>query len=77
MENNLTPIIKSQKVETYLVKLICPNCGAEMRKDDMVLTTNPVQYSYTCPSPWCGFHYTSYKSYPELQYKEVNDVTGD
>ena len=30
----------------------CKKCGAEMKRDNKVLTSHPPKYSYTCPD--CG-----------------------
>lgn len=60
---------KTYKVESFLVKYYCPKCEHEVVKDNMVLTSYPVQYVYFCPK--CGHRDTSYVSYPKIEYKEI------
>lgn len=49
--------IKRRKVKAvYHNAFYCPECGLELHRDNIVLTTYPVQYCYFCD---CGFRTTS------------------
>ena len=49
--------IKRRKVKAvYHNAFCCPECGLELHRDNIVLTTYPVQYCYFCD---CGFRTTS------------------
>ncbi len=55
-----------------ITKLYCDNCyennsthhEVEMQMDNMVLMTNPPQYTYTCPV--CGAKQTKFIIYPDI-----------
>ena len=59
--------IKTVQADVYLEYIYC-ECGEKLIRNDVVLCTYPVQYSYTCPK--CGKTETSYDSYPKVTYKE-------
>lgn len=49
--------IKRRKVKAvYHNAFCCPECGLELHRDSIVLTTYPAQYCYFCD---CGFRTTS------------------
>ena len=49
--------IKRRKVKAvYHNAFCCPECGLELHRDNIVLTTYPAQYCYFCD---CGFRTTS------------------
>lgn len=63
-------IEKRVKVETFLISAICPECGATMKKTNMILTTHPPKYQYYCPH--CDFIENSFELYPKIDYIETN-----
>lgn len=71
-------MLKKQAVDTFVTKVFCPECGAELKMDNTVLATYPPKYGYTCPK--CKFHQTSYDYYPKIEYvpyepSDVNPTT--
>lgn len=64
-------IQKTTKVETFITKAICPNCGKELQISDMVLTTHPCQYQYFCVK--CGFSSRSFEQFPKVSYIKVEE----
>lgn len=77
--------IKRRKVKAiYHNAFCCPECGLELHRDNIVLTTYPAQYCYFCD---CGFRTTSYQlpGY-EVEFEDekfesftetpVNDILG-
>lgn len=58
---------KSTKSDTCIESLHCEKCGNEMVRQDIVLTSYPVQYCYKCPV--CGELTTSYECYPKVVAK--------
>lgn len=62
--------IKSSSVNVYIEHAYC-ECGEKLERNNVVLTTYPAQYSYTCPK--CGKTETSYDSYPKITYKEKEE----
>lgn len=49
--------VKRRKVKAvYHNAFCCPECGLELHRDSIVLTTYPAQYCYFCD---CGFRTTS------------------
>ena len=58
--------IKRRKVKAvYHNAFCCPECGLELHKDNVVLTTYPAQYCYYCD---CGFRTTSSQT-PGIEYE--------
>ena len=58
--------IRRKKVKAiYFNAFHCPECGLELHKDNIVLTTCPVQYCYYCD---CGFRTTSFQQ-PGIEYE--------
>ena len=58
--------IKRKKVKAiYFNAFHCPECGLELHKDNIVLTTYPAQYCYFCD---CGFRTTSFQQ-PGYEYE--------
>ena len=58
--------IRRKKVKAiYFNAFHCPECGLELHKDNIVLTTYPAQYCYYCD---CGFQTTSFQN-PGLEYE--------
>lgn len=52
----------------YIEYALC-ECGEVLVKNtDIVLTTYPIKYIYTCPK--CGYRETSHDDYPKITYKE-------
>ena len=44
--------------------LYCDKCGAEMYRDNIVLTSYPVQFCYYCPV--CGETHTDFEEYDNV-----------
>lgn len=58
--------IRRKKVKAiYFNAFHCPECGLELHKDNIVLTTWPAQYCYYCD---CGFRTTSFQQ-PGYEYE--------
>lgn len=58
--------IRKKKVKAiYFNAFHCPECGLELHRDDIVLTTYPAQYSYYCD---CGFRTTTTQQ-PGYEYE--------
>lgn len=58
--------IRRKKVKAiYFNAFHCPECGLELHKDNVVLTTWPAQYCYYCD---CGFRTTSFQQ-PGYEYE--------
>ena len=58
--------VRRKKVKAiYFNAFHCPECGLELHKDNVVLTTYPVQYCYYCD---CGFRTTSSQT-PGIEYE--------
>ena len=58
--------IRKKKVKAiYFNAFHCPECGLELRRDDIVLMTYPAQYSYYCD---CGFRTTTTQQ-PGYEYE--------
>lgn len=58
--------IRRKKVKAiYFNAFYCPECGLELHKDNVVLTTWPAQYCYYCD---CGFRTTSFQQ-PGYEYE--------
>ena len=58
--------IKRKKVKAiYFNAFHCPECGLELHRDNIVLTTYPAQYCYFCD---CGFRTTSSQT-PGIEYE--------
>ena len=62
--------IRRKKVKAiYFNAFHCPECGLELHKDNVVLTTWPAQYCYYCD---CGFRTTSFQQ-PGYEYEFEDD----
>lgn len=58
--------IRRKKVKAiYFNAFHCPECGLELHKDNVVLTTWPAQYCYYCD---CGFRTISFQQ-PGYEYE--------
>ena len=58
--------IRRKKVKAiYFNAFHCPECGLELHRDNVVLTTYPAQYCYYCD---CGFRTTSSQT-PGIEYE--------
>lgn len=55
-------------VQPVRVELIC-DCGGYMKQNNRVLMTSPPLYEYTCQG--CEQKHTMRKSYPRIEYAEV------
>lgn len=66
--------IKRKKVKAiYFNAFHCPECGLELHKDNIVLTTYPAQYCYFCD---CGFRTTSFQQPGyEYEFEDENDIS--
>lgn len=73
------PIIEKREVQTFSVKLYCPNCVSNINNEEWVndtelirqkevLLSHPPQYVYSCH---CGYSTTSTESYPKLETEEI------
>ena len=59
--------IRRKKVKAiYFNTFHCPECGAELYKDNITLTSYPPQYCYYCND--CGFRTTSFQT-PGYEYE--------
>ena len=65
--------IRRKKVKgIYYNAFHCPECGLELHRDNVVLTTYPAQYCYFCD---CGFRTTSSQT-PGIEYEfEEEDLS--
>ena len=62
--------IRRKRVKAiYFNAFHCPECGFELHKDNIVLTTWPAQYCYYCD---CGFRTTSFQQ-PGYEYEFEDD----
>lgn len=62
--------IRRKRVKAiYFNAFHCPECGLELHKDNIVLTTYPAQYCYYCD---CGFRTTSFQQ-PGYEYEFEDD----
>lgn len=61
---------KRTEVKTIRVRAIC-NCGGEFKPTGMCLTSYPPQYPHKCDN--CGKVKTFEKSYPTVEYVEVEN----
>lgn len=68
--------IRRKKVKAiYFNAFHCPECGSELYKDSITLTTYPPQYCYYCND--CGFRTTSFQT-PGIEYEfEEEDMEPD
>jgi len=67
-------IVKEEiAVKPVYVKALCPKCGIELKKSNVVLTTYPEQYQYYCEK--CDFTSTSTTNYPHICYKDEKGNT--
>ena len=66
--------IRRKKVKAiYFNAFHCPECGLELHRDNMVLTTYPAQYCYFCD---CGFRTaSSQKPGLEYEFEDENDIS--
>lgn len=65
--------IRRKKVKAiYFNAFHCPECGLELHKDNIVLTTYPAQYCYYCD---CGFRITSFQQ-PGYEYEFEDEEIG-
>ncbi len=63
------------RVETYMVKMICPKCGiGTLNRDDdgVVLATCPPLYRHVCSA--CGLSSLFNQVYPRIEYDEVEET---
>lgn len=67
--------VKRMKVETYITKLYCDKCGAEITGPTVVLASMPPKYLYDCPK--CGETIETTEKYPSMEYVEVEDGKGE
>ena len=61
-------MIKQTEVKVFKEKLICDDCGEEMKSTGVVLMTYPVQYPHVC---LCGKKTTLSEKYPRIAYEEI------
>lgn len=63
--------IRRKKVKAiYFNAFHCPECGSELYRDNITLTTYPAQYCYYCND--CGFRTTSFQT-PGYEYEFEDD----
>lgn len=60
-------MIKSEKVNVYMDRLYCDECGEEMEFTGMVLASHPPQYPHACPK--CGHRTMAVEKYPKVRYE--------
>ena len=60
---------KKIPVNVYVERIYC-DCGEELIRNDVVLTTYPCQYTYYCPK--CGHCETSVEQYPKISFQDEN-----
>lgn len=68
-------MLKKREVRTYMVELICDECGVPMEFTGIVYDSYPGQYEHRCPK--CGR--TSYpdRSYPIIEYEYIDEEKDD
>lgn len=59
----VTPLV------TVRVEKLCDECGAPLRFDGVVLTSNPPQYQHSCPAGHRGA--TLDHAYPRVEHRAV------
>lgn len=59
-------MVKQHEVKTYIERLYCDKCGAEM---ECVTRQCAPAYRYVCPD--CGAQVTMYEYYPQEVKEEV------
>ena len=64
--------IKNVPVDVSIEYAYC-DCGEEMERDNVVLTSNPPKYKYKCSK--CGKIEYSIEHYPKIIYKEKEMIT--
>ena len=64
-------VVKREYVRPVLERAYCPDCGVELERDPVVLSTFPATFQYFCPK--CGYGYRSHKSYPLIDYVNIDD----
>ena len=64
-------VITSEKVEVFIERLRCPECGEELESGTVYYGANPPIYSYKCPK--CNYTTTSFELYPKVVYKQIKE----
>jgi len=60
----------TQEVRTHVTRLYC-NCGEEMIRSNVALSTYPIKYSYYCEK--CAYTEVSDTYYPKVTYEVINE----
>ena len=63
-------ITKSEPVDVYVEYAYC-ECGGMLERNNVMLPTYPMQYTYKCPK--CGKTETSYENYPKVVYTKKEE----
>ena len=62
-----------KEVKVFKVVMMCPKCGeAEMEYTGITFSTSPLKNQHLCPM--CGYKESYTKTYPSIEYEEVNPV---
>ena len=62
-----------KEVKVFKVAMKCPKCNeGEMEYTGITFSTNQPKYQHLCPM--CGYKESYTKSYPNVEYEEVNPV---
>ena len=56
-------------MRTFINRVYCDKCGAEMKASPVVLDSFPPQYQYVCPE--CGEYLTLNVYYPRTEYEDL------
>ena len=63
------PYFEEHVLQPVKVKAFCDNCGGEMLNTGIVKPAYPELYEHKCDG--CGALWDSKKSYPHIQYREI------
>lgn len=67
-------IIKKE-AKIYISRLYCDDCNVEMNSSNIVMMSNPPQFTYTCPK--CGKKLVLNEQFPKQELKEINSNSID
>ena len=67
-------MIRREEVKTYRQRLICTDCGDEMKPTGVALMSSPPQYQHACSK---GHLKVMSETYPNIIYVPANNLLGD
>lgn len=59
-------IEEKEEVKCFRVDGRCSVCGGILKRDPLVLSSNPPTYKYICTE--CGDYSMSFENYPRIEY---------